>query len=294
MSIADQITRIQNAKNAIKTSIENKGVTVAADAKLDAYPALIDSIEVGSGGGGPTEYVNPDFYNTRTSNGTDYRYLFYEFNNQLKNKTTYEAGLNLSNWDISKVTYYMSMFDRAYVKKIDVSGWAKTVNLREPWGNMTSIFSYFNGEEIDITGWNTSNIDRCNWFYDCSNLKKIYGELDLSNLNPDWLTKPGLLITTDPSYMFCRNRNLEYVKLNNIYANKEMTNSSSWSIQCFEDSKLSDECLVHIFNNLPDLYNKGLTETDQIVFALPTTNTLTADQVTIATNKGWTVTNTTY
>ena len=64
---------------------------------------------------------------------------------------------------------------------------------------------------------------------------------------------------------------------------------------CFENSKLSDECLVHIFNNLPDLINdKGLTETDQIVFALPKTNTLTADQVTIATNKGWTVTNTTY
>lgn len=293
MSIKDQITRIQNAKSAIKTSIENKGVTVAEDAKLDAYPVLIDSIKVGSGGGS-TEYVNPDFYNIRTTNGTDYRYLFYEFNNQLKDKATYEAGLNLSNWDISKVIYFMNMFNYAYVKKIDLSGWAKTINLREPWGNMVSIFSNFNGEEIDITGWNTSNMERCNWFYGCSSLKKIYGELDLSNLNSDWLTKPSMIISTDPAYMFCYNRNLEYVKLSNIYANKEMTNSSRWSIQCFEKSKLSDECLVHIFNNLPNLYDKGLTETDQIVFVLPKTNTLTADQVTIATNKGWTVTNTTY
>ena len=295
MSIADQITRLQTAKSAIKTSIENKGVTVAADAKLDAYPALIDSIKVGSGGGSSTEYINPDFYNIRTTNGTDYKYLFYEFNNQLKDNTTYEAGLNLSNWDISKVIYFEKMFYNTYVKKIDLSGWAKTVNMKEPWGFMNALFAYFNGEEIDLTGWNTCNMESCAWFYSCSNLKKIYGELDLSNLGPGWLTKPGMVITTEPSYMFCRNRNLEYVKLNNIYANKEMTNSSNWSIQCFENSKLSDECLVHIFNNLPDLINdKGLTETDQIVFALPTTNTLTADQVTIATNKGWTVTNTTY
>lgn len=293
MSITDQITRIQNAKSAIKTSIENKGVTVAADAKLDAFPALIDSIEVGSGGGSPTEYINPDFYNIRTANGTDYRYLFYEFNNQLKNKAVYEAGLNLSNWDVSKVIYYMYMFNYAYVKKIDVSGWAQMVNRKEQWNFMDAIFSYFNGEEIDITGWNTRSIERCSWFFGCSNLKKIYGELDLSNLRPGWLTKSSI-ISTSPDYMFKYNYNLEYVKLNNIYANKEMDNSSSWSIQCFEDSKLSDECLVHIFNNLPDLYNKGLTETDQIVFVLPKTNTLTADQVTIATNKGWTVTNTTY
>lgn len=293
MSIKDQITRIQTAKSAIKTSIENKGVTVAEDAKLDAYPALIDSIKVGSGGGSSTEYINPDFYNIKTSNGTDYRYLFYEFNNQLKNEATYEAGLNLSNWDISKVIYYMYMFNYAYVKKIDLSGWAKTVNMKEPWGFMNSLFAYFNGEEIDLTGWNTRNMERCSWFYNCKNLKKIYGELDLSNLRSGWLTKSSI-ISTSPDYMFKNNYNLEYVKLSNIYANKEMTNSSSWSIRCFEDSKLSDECLVHIFNNLPDLYNKGLTETDQITFALPKTNTLTADQVTIATNKGWTVTNTTY
>lgn len=292
MSITDQITRIQNAKSAIKTSIENKGVTVAEDAKLDAYPALIDSIKVGSGGGSSTEYINPDFYNIRTSNGTDYRYLFYEFNNQLKNEATYEAGLNLSNWDISKVIYYMYMFNYAYVKKIDVSGWAQRVNMKDPWNFMDYIFSHFGGEEIDLTGWNTSGMQSCNWFSSCNNLKKIYGELDLSNLNSGYLIKPGMLISDN--YMFSYINNLEYVKLSNIYANKEMDNSSDWSITAFEKSKLSDECLVHIFNNLPDLYIKGLTETDQIVFALPKTNTLTFDQVTIATNKGWTVTNTTY
>ena len=49
MSIATDITRIQNAKTAIKTAIENKGVTVPESTKIDGYSALID--DIGTGGG---------------------------------------------------------------------------------------------------------------------------------------------------------------------------------------------------------------------------------------------------
>lgn len=48
MSIASEITRIQNAKSAIKTSIEGKGVTVPSSTTLDGYSTLIDSISSGS------------------------------------------------------------------------------------------------------------------------------------------------------------------------------------------------------------------------------------------------------
>lgn len=292
MSITDQITRLQTAKNDIKTSIQNKGVTVADDAKIDTYSALIDSIQAGSSEP-TTEYVNPDFYNIRTNSGTDYRYLFYEFNNQLKNQDAYEKGLDLSNWDISKVIYFMYMFHSTYVKKIDLTGWATMVNRREPWNFMQNLFHSFGGEEIDLTGWNTYGVTMFDWFYSCSSLKKIYGEFDLSNLQSGYLNEMSLILTSSKMFHGCKN--LEYVKLKNIYANAEMTNSDKWSIHCFYNSKLSDECLIDIINELPDLYNdKGLTETDQLIFALPTTNTLTADQVSIAVYKGWTVTNTTY
>ena len=46
MSIASEITRLQNAKASIKTSIENKGVTVG-DGTLDTYASKIDAIETG-------------------------------------------------------------------------------------------------------------------------------------------------------------------------------------------------------------------------------------------------------
>lgn len=49
MSIASEISRLQTAKADLKTAIEGKGVTVPASAKLDAYPALVESIQAGGG-----------------------------------------------------------------------------------------------------------------------------------------------------------------------------------------------------------------------------------------------------
>ena len=72
-----------------------------------------------------------------------------------------------------------------------------------------------------------------------------------------------------------------------------MTNSNDWSIN-LGDTKVKDECLLYIINELPNLYDKGLTTTDQIVLTLPPTNTLTEEQVQVAIDKGWIVLNTTY
>lgn len=50
MSIQTELTRIINAKAAIKTAIEGKGVTVPDGTLLDGMAALIESIEIGGGG----------------------------------------------------------------------------------------------------------------------------------------------------------------------------------------------------------------------------------------------------
>ena len=52
MSIQTELTRITNAKTAIKTAIEGKGVTVPDGTMLDGMAALIAGIESGGGGGG--------------------------------------------------------------------------------------------------------------------------------------------------------------------------------------------------------------------------------------------------
>ena len=50
MSIQTELTRITNAKAAIKTAIESKGVTVPDGTLLDGMAPLIESIEAGGGG----------------------------------------------------------------------------------------------------------------------------------------------------------------------------------------------------------------------------------------------------
>lgn len=64
MSIASEISRLQSAKADLKTSIENKGVTVPASAKLDDYADYVDSIQTGGGGGGsatdPVRFIDYD------------------------------------------------------------------------------------------------------------------------------------------------------------------------------------------------------------------------------------------
>ena len=50
MSIQTDLTRIKNAKAAIKAAIEGKGVSVPDGTLLDGMAALIESIEAGGGG----------------------------------------------------------------------------------------------------------------------------------------------------------------------------------------------------------------------------------------------------
>ena len=52
MSIQTELTRITNAKSAIKAAIEGKGVTVPDATMLDGMAALIESIEAGGTIGG--------------------------------------------------------------------------------------------------------------------------------------------------------------------------------------------------------------------------------------------------
>lgn len=85
MSIASEITRLQNAKADIKTAIEAKGVTVPSSAKIDTYDTYVSQI---SGGGGTdrlpqllngtiTSISASDFVNT-----TEVKpYAFYKLTN---------------------------------------------------------------------------------------------------------------------------------------------------------------------------------------------------------------------
>lgn len=50
MSIANELSRLLQAKSDLATSITNKGVTVPAATTIDGYAALVDQIQQGGGG----------------------------------------------------------------------------------------------------------------------------------------------------------------------------------------------------------------------------------------------------
>lgn len=77
MSIATEITRLQNAKADIKSAIESKGVTVG-DGLIDTYAEKINAIP--SGGGGD------DYYNT-----------FWDIYQDYGNRTYYGAAFGSAN-----------------------------------------------------------------------------------------------------------------------------------------------------------------------------------------------------
>lgn len=120
MSIASQIARLQQAKADIKTAIENKGVTVSSNTKLDDYADLIDSIETGGGGSMPT-IVNP--FNGGYF-GTEYNYGTITHQYEVSEGTIdkcYLAVMNSGSGGLYGST------SELYVKSVDTGGWSTPV-----------------------------------------------------------------------------------------------------------------------------------------------------------------------
>ena len=189
---------------------------------------------------------------------------------------SYDPGKQITN-----ITFNGGSSSYAYINEIIKFNF-NAANITD----MDSMFSYYKGTEIDISDWDTSNVTsaRCS-FSNSTLLVDIIGEFDLSNLTD------GLGVLTYDGYPFSSCSKLETLYLKNIYKNCTMTNDNRWSIY-LGDTKVKDECLIYIINELPDLINdKGLTATSDIKLTLPPTNTLTAEQVQPAINKGWTVVN---
>ena len=145
--------------------------------------------------------------------------------------------------------------------------------------NASSMFAYYIGTTLDLSDWNFSKIESASkMLHYCDNLIEVKGELDMSNCSQlyDFIAQ-------------CPK--LETLYLKNIYKNiNNITNVNYWSIN-LGSTKVKDECLLYIINELPDLYAKGLTATDRITFTLPPTNTLTQEQIAVGIAKGWTFIN---
>ena len=105
MSIQTELTRITNAKTAIKTAIEGKGVTVPDGTLLDGMASLIGEIQAGGGGGTSTPTMKDvNFYDYDGTLVASYTLDDVQALTALPDGPTH-AGLTFQgwNWTLEKV-----------------------------------------------------------------------------------------------------------------------------------------------------------------------------------------------
>lgn len=323
MSIATEIERIQNAKASIKASIENKGVEVG-DGTLDTYASKIDEIATG---GDISEYFGgtlkagtaqslPGWLNILKDvpdvgyevSGTSGRYMFYNY-----------PGTKLPKIDTSAFTNFESFCDSA--KKItEVSGIDTS--------NATNMKSAFNGcsELLRVIGIDTSKVTGTNLTYCFANSYKIeeLPTIDCQNATSLQSTFYGFngtelnIINTQKItsfyYAFLQNPNLkklseldgsaciqpgkiegglleEFNGIKNLgmaYDTTKSANFSNYKFDLSKSLKLTRESVVNIINNLYDIASLGV-QTQTIDLHATALAKLTAEEIAVATNKGWTV-----
>ena len=310
--ISEKLNIINTAKNDIKTAIENKGVVVG-DVSISDYASKIN--EISSGGGADFEIndcsylfykgakinivdellklcknvtsVEQMFYQCTTlknldlssldiGTSTNMQYMFYSCQ-ALEN-------LDLSNFNTENVTNMNYMFNMCYaLKNLDVSSFnTKKVQ------NMSSMFAYSRElAELDLSNFDTSttrNMDLM--FYQCTGLTS----LNISNFDFSKATAIGNILAGCSQLQnlnFGVNLGKGFTQKSNNYGNYTLNLSSS--------TKLTHDSLMSVINGLYDLNltydvaNGGTLYTQQLQLGSTNMAKLTADEITIATNKGWVV-----
>lgn len=276
MALMENVKRIKEAKAALKTAIKDKGVRVPEDALLSEYPALVDKIETAADELAP---VYEAVFDIKTKGMTDFSELFKGYKGEdligveklntskvKRFRSTFSecpeiTELDLSAWDISSAENVERMFqDTPKLTKLDISTW----KLPEAVNSMVSMFYSCGVDNLDcLKNWDVSNIKKMdNMIYSCKNLKS----LDLSSWDV------GNVISFGNFCSFC-----------DVLEDFKAPKNIKTSIRC-DYTKLNYESLMSIINNLAPVET---TQTLTIGSAL--LNKLSAEDIAIATQKGWTV-----
>ena len=298
MSISSEITRLQNAKASIKTSIENKGVTVG-DGTLDTYASKIDEIETGITPTGTINITENGTYDVSdkasanvnvsgeisdyfTSNIAD-QYIIHTLKSipLLTITTSWLAGLfkdcrsleTIPLLDTHAVKTMYMMFENCYnLKTVPLLDMTANESIRQMFSNCRSLTT--------VPQFNTSNVTNvqsafsgCNHLIDvplldCSKVTFINGEIfdDCSRL----INVGGLQ------------------NLGQAYSTTSSVNNTDYYLSLIDNKQLTHDSLMNIINNLYDIATKGV-KTQKIYLGSTNMAKLTAEEIAIATNKGWTV-----
>lgn len=257
MSIQEQIMRLTNAKQSIKTSIENKGVNVSDSALLNEYPSYISQIETG----GEQVILKPSSIN---------------FLNQ------YFKTIDLTPLDTSQMSSFGQMFQNCvYLENINLS----SLNLRSIL-NMESMFSScqaLDGNNITLGNFNTSKVQKIGHMFFNSPTR-----VNLPELNADSATDIRGFCEMNPEL---QNFN-GLINVGKGYSTSATANNYSLCLDLSGSPKLTEESLINILNNLYDIATMGV-KAQKCTIGSDNVAKLTSEvgqqALQNAVTKGWTV-----
>ena len=233
-------------------TITQNGTYNATDDNLDGY----SQVNVSTSGVDVDEY----FYNT----------IGYESWEKVVKK------LPAINFDGNNCK---GMFELFYGEEINFNNNFNTSSVR----TMESMFGYCSSlNNLNLSGFDTSNLTNMNrMFFKCSSLTS----LNLGNFNTSNVT--------DISYIFSQCSSLTNItgclqNLGQAYNTTESANYSSYTLYLLDSSKLTHDSLMNIINGLYDIATKGCN-TQSLNIGSTNVAKLTAEEIAVATNKGWTV-----
>lgn len=181
-----------------------------------------------------------------------------------------------ATWNVPRVTSLNSTFSFSKLEEVDLSGWTNTNNIKDFGGVWNGTFQGCkNLVTVNLSGIVTSAFKQISFvFEDCPKLTTIIGmeTWDVTN------------VTSYERWIYGTSN---IVNINKIFSpfipNLDRYNSIR------NNSKLSVDSLVSMLEALYDYVSAG--DTDVHTFQIGSTNLakLTAEQIAIATNKGWTI-----
>ena len=250
MALMENVKRIKEAKAALKTAIKDKGVIVPDDALLSEYPALVEKIETAA------DELTPIYeivFDIKTQSMTSFLELFKGYKG--------EDLTVVRKLDTSKVKNFKGAFSEcSEITELDLSTWDVSSAT-----NMYNMF-YRNEklESLDLSTWDVSSVENMgSMFY----MNKKLKSLDLSSWDV------GNVIRFDSFCTFCS-------ALEDFKAPKNIKTSIKFDFS----GLINYESLMSIINNLAPVET-----TQTLTLGSDLLNKLSAEDIAIATQKGWTV-----
>ena len=243
------------------------GIVQSADIKITKANYLFNA-------NARLEYLN-EFLNF-CENVTTTEYMFSHCDNLIE--------LDLSNLDTSNVITMQGMFNYcSKLTELNISNFntSKTRYMNNMFSNCKSLTT------VDVSSFDTSNVTNMSYLFgSCSNLTSLdLSSFDASEVNN--ISSMFLVCSALTNLTFMRNLGKGFTQ--------QTSNHSSYKLSLSTAEKLTYDSLINVINNLYDLNltykvadGKKLY-TQSLILGSTNLAKLTADDIAIATNKGWVV-----